>query len=105
MRILTAAIGVLVLVTSAGAQVTIDRGTININPQPPKPVGYIEFIEETGVQRWRVRLDGEDRFLRVQGQTCTWLDEVYKGMVTPLYDNMTFKTASGKECRVVAIER
>jgi hypothetical protein len=26
-------------------------------------------------------------------------------MITPLYENMTFKTASGRECKVLAIEK
>ncbi len=78
--------------------------------EPPKPMAAIEFIEEAGIERWRVKLSGEKQssdsaFLRISGSTCTHMGEIYKGMVTPLYENMTFKTASGRECKVLAIER
>ncbi len=78
--------------------------------EPPKPMAAIEFIKEAGVERWKVKLSGENlssdsAFLRISGSTCTHMGEIYKGMVTPLYENMTFKTASGRECKVLAIER
>lgn len=72
---------------------------------PPKPMGIIEFIDEAGIERWRIKYSGEDAFLRFSGTGCTWLGEVYRGMVTPLYDNLTFRTANGKECKVLALER
>jgi hypothetical protein len=70
----------------------------------------IEFIEEAGIERWRVKLSGEklssdSAFVRISGSTCTHMGEIYKGMITPLYENMTFKTASGRECKVLAIEK
>jgi hypothetical protein len=70
----------------------------------------IEFIEEAGIERWRVKLSGEtlssdSAFLRISGSTCTHMGEIYKGMITPLYENMIFKTASGRECKVLAIEK
>jgi hypothetical protein len=98
------ALVVVIAVTPAAAQV---YGPII---EPPKPMAAIEFIEEAGVERWRVRLSGEklssdSAFLRISGSSCTYIGEIYKGMVTPLYANMTFKTASGRECKVLAIER
>jgi len=33
------------------------------------------------------------------------VDEIYKGLITPLYDDMTFKTKNGRTCSVQAIER
>ena len=73
--------------------------------QPPKPMGIIEFLDEVGVERWKVKLSGEETYLRFTGSGCTMIGEVYRGMITPLYDNMTFKTTNGRECRVMAIER
>lgn len=78
--------------------------------EPPKPMAAIEFIEEAGIERWRVKLSGEklssdSAFLRISGSACTHMGEIYKGMITPLYENMTFKTATGRECKVLAIER
>ncbi len=98
------ALAVVMAVSQAAAQV---YGPII---EPPKPMAAIEFIEEAGVERWRVKLSGEklssdSAFLRISGSTCTHMGEIYKGMVTPLYENMTFKTASGRECKVLAIER
>jgi hypothetical protein len=98
------ALVVVIAVTPAAAQV---YGPII---EPPKPMAAIEFIEEAGVERWRVKLSGEklssdSAFLRISGSTCTYMGEIYTGMVTPLYENMTFKTASGRECKVLAIER
>jgi len=98
------ALAVVMAVSQAAAQV---YGPII---EPPKPMAAIEFIEEAGVERWRGKLSGEklssdSAFLRISGSTCTHMGEIYKGMVTPLYENMTFKTASGRECKVLAIER
>ena len=33
------------------------------------------------------------------------MEKVYKGLITPLYDDMTFKTKNGRICTVQAIER
>lgn len=98
------ALAVVIVVSPAAAQV---YGPII---EPPRPMAAIEFIEEAGVERWRVKLSGETlssdgAFLRISGSTCTHMGEIFKGMVTPLYENMTFKTASGRECKVLAIER
>jgi len=90
----------------AAAQTRPDRGTTNIYiTNPPKPMGSIEFLDEAGIERWRVTLSGEEVHLRISGPSCTFMGEIYKGLVTPLYDDMTFKTASGRECKVTAIER
>ncbi len=79
------------------------RGPIYI--ERPRPMGTIEFIEESGVDRWHVKLDGKDAYLRIRGTGCSFMGEIYKGMVTPLYDNMTLVTSGGKQCTVTAIER
>ena len=81
----------------AGCRAGVHRPEHHEYVNPPKPMGSIEFLDEAGVERWRVRLSGEDAYLRISGSTCTFMGEVYKGMITPLYDNVTFKTASGKE--------
>jgi len=73
--------------------------------EPPRPMGTIEFIEESGVDRWHVKLDRQDAYLRIRGTGCSFKGEIYKGLVTPLYDNMTFVTSGGKQCTVTAIER
>ncbi|MFB3818643.1 MAG: hypothetical protein ACE147_13355 [Candidatus Methylomirabilales bacterium] len=77
---------------------------------PPRPMATIEFVQEAGIERWQVQLTGSNfsvgkAFLRFSGLSCTHMDEVYRGMITPLYDDMTFKTRNGKICTVQAIER
>jgi hypothetical protein len=69
-----------------------------------------EAVQEAGVERWEVKLTGEQwagetAYLRISGQGCTYMEEVYKGMITPLYEDMTFKTKNGRICTVQAIER
>jgi hypothetical protein len=68
-----------------------------------------EAVGESGVERWQVKLtragSTEDVHLRISGSGCTQMDEIYRGMITPLYEDMTFKTKSGKTCTVQAIER
>ncbi len=71
----------------------------------PRPIGTIEFIEASGVDRWRVKLDGQDAYLRIRGTGCSFMGEIYKGMVTPLYDDITLVTSGGKQCTITAIER
>ena len=77
--------------------------------RPPHPIAAIEFVQESGVERWEVKLTREGSTetanLRISGPSCTQLDEVYPGMITPLYEDMTFKTKGGKTCTVQAIER
>ena len=96
----------------AGGRPALPTLTGHDGHSAPKPVAVIEFLAETGVERWEVKLSsekvtasGESAYLRISGSGCTFTGEIYKGMITPLYDNMTFKTASGKECKVMAIER
>ncbi len=76
---------------------------------PPQPMAAIEFVQESGVERWQVKLtragSTEDVHLRISGSGCTQMNEIYRGMITPLYEDMTFKTKSGKTCTVQAIER
>jgi len=77
---------------------------------PPKPMMSLEFVQEVGIERWEVRLSGGQQagataYLRFRGPGCTYADEVYKGLITPLYEDMTFKTKSGRTCTVQAIER
>ncbi len=102
---------VTIFASPAAAQpIPLSPGTTVITP--PKPVAVIEFIAEAGIERWEVKLSGEKAtasgetaYLRISGSGCTFMGEIYKGMITPLYDTMTFKTASGRECKVMAIER
>jgi hypothetical protein len=35
----------------------------------------------------------------------TQMGEIYQGMITPLYEDMTFKTKNGRTCTVQTIER
>ncbi len=91
----------------AGTQILIGPGT---TVTPPRPMAAIEFVQDAGVDRWQVKLTRagatEDVYLRISGPSaCSFMDEVYKGMVTPLYEDMTFKTKSGRTCTVQAIER
>ncbi len=76
---------------------------------PPHPMAAIEFVQESGVERWQVKLTRagatEEVHLRISGSGCTQMEEIYRGMITPLYEDMTFKTKSGKTCTVQAIER
>jgi hypothetical protein len=94
-------------VSLAAAQVPIRP---NVTITPPQPMAAIEFVQEAGVERWEVKLSGgkyfgEKAYLRITGNSCTHMEEVYKGMITPLYEDMTFKTRNGKTCTVQAIER
>lgn len=90
----------------AAAQVPIGPG---VTITPPRPMAAIEFVQEAGVERWQVKLTRggsvENAYLRISGMSCTLMDEIYRGMITPLYDDMTFKTKSGRTCTVQAIER
>ncbi len=76
---------------------------------PPHPIATIEFVRESGVERWEVLLRGgkwnEARVnIRITGSGCTQMGEIYPGLITPLYEGMDFKTANGKTCLVRAIE-
>jgi len=96
----------LTLSSSPSAQVPI-RPSVTITP--PQPMAAIEFVREAGVERWPVKLNRggsiEDVYLRISGSSCTHMGEIYQGMLTPLYDDMTFKTKNGRTCTVQAIER
>ncbi|HTX52609.1 MAG TPA: hypothetical protein VMD08_04325 [Candidatus Baltobacteraceae bacterium] len=79
-------------------------------PCPPRPLATIEFFQESGVERWEVALKGgpwndERLYVRIAGSGCTTMGEMYKGMITLLYEDMTFRTVHGKTCTVTAIER
>jgi hypothetical protein len=90
----------------AGAQIPIGPG---VTITPPRPMAAIKFVQEAGIERWEVKLNRgtsiENAHLRISGPSCTYMDEIYRGMITPLYDDMTFKTKSGRTCTVQAIER
>ena len=108
MRVVLAALMIAIAALPAAAQIVINPNTTII--VPPKPMATIEFVQESGVERWEVKLTGqrwtgEKTYLRISGQGCTYMDEVYKGLITPLYDDMTFKTKNGRICTVQAIER
>jgi hypothetical protein len=97
-----------IAVAQAVAQIPVGPGTTVITP--PKPIMGLEFVQEVGIERWEVRLTGrqpssETAYLRFHGQGCTYADEIYRGLITFLYDDMTFKTKSGRSCTVQAIER
>ena len=101
-------VSLLLNLSLAAAQMPVGPGPTYINP--PRPMASIEFVQEAGVERWQVKLTGgkytgEMAYLRISGSGCTFMDEVYKGMITPLYDDMTFKTKGGRTCMVQAIER
>ena len=79
-------------------------------PCPPHPLATIEFFQESGLERWEVALKGgpwnDDRVrVRIVGGGCTMMGEMYKGMITLLYEDMTFRTVNGRTCTVTAIER
>ncbi len=108
MRTIAVALFILIAVTQAVAQIPIGPGTTVI--APPKPIMGLEFVQEVGIERWEVRLTGGQQagataYLRFHGTGCTYADEVYKGLITPLYEDMTFKTKSGRICTVQTIER
>lgn len=108
MRAVLVALMVAIAASPAAGQIIINPGPTII--QPPKPIMAIEFVREAGIERWEVKLTGgrwtgETAYLRISDQGCTYMDEVYKGMITPLYDDMTFKTKHGRICTVQAIER
>ncbi len=106
MRILLILVVLTLNFSLAAAQVPVGPSyTIT----PPRPMAAIEFVGESGVERWQVKLTRsgttEEVHLRISGSGCTQMDEIYQGMITPLYEDMTFKTRSGKTCTVQAIER
>jgi len=108
MRSILVALMIAISASPAAAQIVVNPSTTII--VPPKPMATIEFVQESGVERWEVKLTGqrwtgEKTYLRISGQGCTYMDEVYKGLITPLYDDMTFKTKNGRICTVQAIER
>ncbi len=95
-------------VAQAVAQAPVGPGTTVI--APPKPMMGLEFVQEVGIERWEVRLTGgqhagDTAYIRFHGQGCTYAGEIYSGLITPLYDDMTFKTKNGRNCTVQAIER
>ena len=107
--LLVVAVGMVVLLAlnvSLAAQIPIGP---SVSITPPQPMAAIEFVQESGIERWEVKLNRggaiENAYLRISGPSCTHMDEIYRGMITPLYDDMTFKTKSGKICTVQAIER
>ena len=98
----------VVAVAQAVAQIPIGPGTTVI--APPKPMMGLEFIQEVGIERWEVKITGGQHpgdtvYLRFRGQGCTYAGEIHTGLMTPLYDDMTFKTQNGRICTVQAIER
>jgi hypothetical protein len=108
MRGILVALVIAIATVSAAGQIIINPGTTVI--QPPRPILGIEFVQEAGVERWEVKLTGggwtgETAYLRISGTGCTYMEEVYKGLITPLYEDMTFKTKSGRICTVQAIEK
>jgi len=108
MRGTAVALFIAIAVAQAVAQIPIGPGTTVI--APPKPMMGIEFVQEVGIERWEVRITGgqhtgETAYLRFHGQGCTYAGEIHTGLITPLYDDMTFKTKNGRTCTVQAIER
>jgi hypothetical protein len=108
MRSVLTLIAIVLTASPATAQFPVGPGGTYI--APPRPMTTIEFVQEAGIERWQVRLtggqySGDTAYLRITGNSCTHMDEVYKGMITPLYDDMTFKTKNGRTCTVTAIER
>jgi hypothetical protein len=108
--VLVVAVGIVVQfalnVSLAGTPLPLGPG---VTITPPALMAAIEFVKESGVERWEVKLTRggsvEEVHLRVSGPSCTHMGEIYQGMITPLYEDMTFKTKSGKTCTVQAIER
>jgi len=96
----------LALDVSLAAQIPIGP---SVTTTPAAPMSAIEFVQESGIERWKVKLTrggvAEDAYLRISGSSCTQMGEIYQGMITPLYDDMTFKTKNGRTCTVQAIER
>ena len=99
-------VALLVLNVSLAAQLPIGP---SVTITPPQPMAAIEFVQEAGVERWQGKLTRggsiEDAYLRISGSSCTHMGEIYRGVLTPLYDDMTFKTKNGRTCAVQAIER
>jgi len=104
--VLVGIVALLALNVSLAAQIPIGP---SVTITPPQPMAAIEFVQEAGVERWQVKLTRggsiEDVYLRISGSSCTHMGEIYQGMPTPLYDDMTFKTKNGRTCTVQAIER
>ena len=108
--LLVVAVGIVALLalnfSLAGTQIPIGP---SVTITPPQPMASIEFVQEAGVERWQVKLirggSIEDAYLRISGSSCTHMGEIYQGMLTPLYDDMTSKTKNGRTCTVQAIER
>ena len=90
---------------SQAAQIPLGSGSTIV---PPAPMAAIEFVKDSGVERWQVKLTRggkvEDVHLRISGSSCSHMGEIYEGMITPLYEDMTFKTKNGRTCTVQAIE-
>jgi hypothetical protein len=108
MRSILTLIAIVLAASLATAQIPSGPGATYVTP--PRPMATIEFVQEAGIERWQVRLTGgqhaaDTAYLRITGNSCTHMDEVYKGMITPLYEDMTFKTKTGRTCTVTAIER
>lgn len=106
--VLVVTVGLVALLSfniSLAAQIPIGSGT---TITPPAPMAAIEFVKDSGVERWQVKLTRggkvEDVHLRISGSSCSHMGEIYEGMITPLYEDMTFKTKNGRTCTVQAIE-
>jgi len=104
------AVPLIVAITAAQALAQLPVGPSTTVIAPPKPIMGLEFVQEVGVERWQVKLVGrqsadETAYIRFHGQGCTFMGEIYQGLITPLYDDMTFKTKNGRTCSVRAIER
>ena len=108
--ILVVAVGIVALL-ALNFSLAAAQGPIrpNVNITPAQPMAAIEFVQESGIERWQVKLTRggsvEDVHLRISGSSCTMMGEIYQGMITPLYDDMSFKTKNGRTCTVQAIER
>jgi hypothetical protein len=107
--ILLVSVGIVTLLAfsvSRAAQIPIGPST---TITPPAPMAAIEFVKDSGVERWQVKLtrggNVEDVHVRISGASCSHMGEIYQGMITPLYEDMTFKTKNGRTCTVQAIER
>lgn len=105
--LLVAVVAYLALTTSleAAQKPTKPGGTI----APPKRVAEIKFLKETGFDLWNVRLTRggsvNEVQVRLSGASCSDMGEIHPGMTKALYEDMTFKTKSGKTCMVQAIQR
>ena len=57
MRNVLAALMIAIAALPAAAQIVINPNTTII--VPPKPMATIEFVQESGVERWEVKLTGQ----------------------------------------------